>query len=221
MSEPPAERDDGRDLDIVETTPIGDAHGDVIHGRTARPPTRWSLRPSWLAALLAAALAAGIGIGYLIGRPDHHHRPAAVATTPLPAGSALAEIPQLNPPDDYCSGVLPGRRLMLGALVVNSTSRPLVLTKLSGSFPLGGLQLVDTQVGQCDNNASERVDGHRVEPSAEVWLTLIVDVMGTSCPGPLPVGFVLDYTVDGAPHSQELAGFPDLGGVPFPGCPTQ
>jgi hypothetical protein len=220
MTDPPGGHDDeAGDVHIVETTPTGEAHGDVIPGRPRRPPTRWSLRPSWLAALLAVALAAGIGIGYLIGRPDHHHA-AAAPTTPLPAGSALAEVPQLTAPGDLCYGALPGRRLMLGTRVVNSTPRPLVLTGLQGVFPLGGFQVVDSQVGQCDNNAIEAVDGHRVEPSAEVWLTLIVDVTGTSCPGALPVQFALDYTVDGTPHRQVLPGFSDLSSVPFPGCPT-
>jgi len=220
MTDPPGGPDDEvRDVHIVETTPTGEAHGDVITGRTPRPPTRWSLRPSWLAAMLAVALAAGIGIGYLIGRPDHH-RPAAAPTTPLPAGSALAEVPQLTTPGDLCYGALPGRKLMLGTRVVNSTPRPLVLTGLRGVFPLGGFQMVGSQVGQCDNNATEAVDGHRVEPSAEVWVTLIVDVTGNSCPGALPVQFALDYTIDGAPHSQVLPGFSDLGSVPFPGCPT-
>jgi hypothetical protein len=54
------------ELDIVETPPAGPPDAEGIHGRPPRPPVRWSLRPGWVAGLLALVLAVGIGVGYLV-----------------------------------------------------------------------------------------------------------------------------------------------------------
>jgi len=222
--------DDEPELTFVETTPAGATAdpdgGDVIPGRSPRPPVRWSLQPSWLIGLLAIVLAAGIGIGYLLGG---HGRTRTVAAPPrspeqsasLPAGSVLAELPQLSTTSNTCFGLLAstGRPVMVGIEIVNSGSQPVVLRGVHGVFPLQGLRQVDSQVGQCDNNSTEGVADHRIEPSATAWISLTLGVL-VRCPGPLPVLFRVDYTVDGAPSTQTLSGFPDLGNVPYPGCPT-
>jgi hypothetical protein len=229
---------DESELHIVETTPVGadpntdpsaDASTDVIHGRPPRPPVRWSVRPTWLAGLLAVVLVGGIGIGYAVGR--HGKRPTAAhpSATPTsaaptrfpPAGSALAEVPQVLKTGTTCFGVAAssGQPLMVGVEITNGADRPLVITNVEGDFPLGGLRQLDSQIGQCDNNATEPVSGHRVEPTAIVWVSLTLDVQ-VRCPAPLPVAFRVDYTIDGVPGTETLRAFPDLGRVPYPACPT-
>jgi len=220
--------DDEPELRFVETTtaaatadPDG---GDVIPGRSPRPPVRWSLRPSWLVGLLAVVLAGGISIGYLVGG---HGETRTVLAPPgtaersisesLPAGSALAELPQLRTTGNTCYGTLADRQLMVGIEIVNDGLQPVDLRDVQGTFPLNGLRQVDSQVGQCDNNSNERVAGHRIEPSATVWITLTVDVL-VPCPGPLPVMF--QVATDGVSGITTFPGFPDLGDVPYPGCPT-
>lgn len=207
--------EDGDELNFVETTPDGAADGDVIAGRT---PRRWTVSPGWLAGVLAVALAAGIGIGYLIDGPGGHHTAAPTVTvTPTPSTPAFI----LDPINNLCAGIpAPPHQLMLGVEVANNTKQPVVLDSLTGAFPLGGLRQVDTQVGQCDDNSTEQVLGHVVDPGAAVWLTVIVAVR-IACPAPLPVSFKINYHHrDGSLGSQEVPGFPDLGGIPYPGCTT-
>ena len=225
---------DESELHIVETTPSGadssdaDGDADVIHGRPPRPPLRWTMRPTWLAGLLAVVLAGGIGIGYAVGhgqrRVAAHPPTTASASTSRgspPAGSVLAEVPQVLRLGTRCSGLASssGRPLMVGIEIINGGDRPLVLTGVQGEFPLGGLRQLDSQIGQCDNNATEPVSGHRVEPTAIVWISVTLEVQ-VRCPAPLPVAFRVDYTIDGVPATETMRGFPDLGGVPYPGCPT-
>lgn len=207
--------DDDDELNFVEKTPDGAADADVIGGRT---PRRWTVSPGWLAGFLAVVLAAGIGVGYLIDRPGRH-RAAAPTVTVTAAPSAPAFI--LDPINNLCYGIpAPPHQLMLGVEVANNTKSPVVLDSLVGAFPLGQLRQVDTQVGQCDDNSTERVNGHVVDPGAAVWLSLTVEVL-IACPAPLPVVFKLNYHgSDGSPGSQEVPGFPDLGGIPYRGCTT-
>jgi hypothetical protein len=222
--------DDADDpLDIVETVPAADdaadgagAGGDVIHGRPPRSSTRWPMRPSWLAGALVVALLAGIGIGYLIGHSDHGKHVAAATPTPSALSPVVRALPGIAlRPGTTCFGLAAsnGEPLMVGVELADEDIRPVVLTGLHGVFPLGGLRQIGSQVGQCDNNAIEQVSGHRIEPSATIWLSLILDVQ-VRCPGPLPVQFRLDYTVGGTPSTQTVNPFPDLDGVPYPGCAT-
>jgi len=214
--------DDDPELTFVETTPAEPGGGDVINGRAPRPPVRWTLRPSWLAGLLAVVLAAGIGIGYLVGGNGKTRTVAPppsspAASTPFPAGSALAELPSSA---NTCFG-LPASPtgLMLGIEIVNNAPQPITLIDLQGVFPLGGLRTVGQEIGQCDDNSTEGVAGHRIEPTATAWITLTVDVL-VPCPLPLPVQFRVDYIVDGVPATTSFEAFPDLKNAPYPGCPT-
>jgi hypothetical protein len=210
---------DESDLEFVETTPASDApSGDVIRGRSPRPPARWSVRPRWLALLLALALLVGVGIGYLAGRGERHAAaptPTSASTAPSSsAGIALAST------GNVCSGV-PGydRRLLLGVQIVNTASQPVVLRAIHVELPLSGLRVLSTQVDQCAENATQQVAGYRLGPAAAAWISMTAVVL-VHCPAPLPVRFNVDYELDGASASQLVGGFPDLGSVSFPGCPT-
>lgn len=210
--------DDG-DLTFVETTP-----DDVIEGRSPRPPTRWTMRPWWLAGLALAVLAAGIGIGYALGRhtstaaPTTTAAPATPTPMPAPAGSVLAELPQLTTTGSVCSVQPPGtHRLRLGIQVQNSGGASLQITHVQGVFPLGELRMVDAAVGRCDDPGVP-VGGNWVAAGGTAWLRLTVDVL-EGCPRPLPVQFQIGYTaVNGPPASVRLSGFPDLSSVRYSGC---
>jgi hypothetical protein len=215
---------DESELEFVETTPgSAEADGDVIRGRRPRPPVRWSVRPAWLALLLAVVLAAGIGIGYLAGPGER--RAAAPSPTPPPtppttvASSSVAGL-ILGSTGNTCSGVpADGRRLLLGIEIVNTASRPVLLRAIHADLPLSGLRVLSTQVGQCAEHATQPAAGHRLESAAAAWISLTAEVL-VRCPAPLPVRFDVDYTFDGASASQLVGGFSDLGSIPFPGCPT-
>jgi hypothetical protein len=189
------------------------------------------VRPSWLAGLLAVALLAGIGIGYLIGRPDGDRQAAGPTPPPtlstsgsaVPAGSALAELPpQLDLIGPTCVSVLAtaGRPVTVGVKLVNNGSRPVVLDSVRAVFPLGGLRQLDTRLGHCDVHAAGQVQRHVIEPAGTARVSMNLAVL-VRCPGPLPVQFRIDYTVDGAPATETLSPFPDLGELSYPGCPTR
>lgn len=202
--------DDG-DITFVETTPTD----DIIEGRVARPPKRVALHSWWLAVIVLAVLAAGIGIGYALGR--HTSKGASGAPTPAPAGSLFTELPRLHTTGSICSAQPPGTtQLMLGIDVQNSGSVPIQLRAVRGSFPLGLLRMDDAAVGQC-GNPGVPVPGTWVAAGTSTWLRLTVDVL-VHCPMWVPVEFQVDYTVNGAPASTSLAGFPDLHGVAYSGC---
>jgi hypothetical protein len=202
---------DEGDITFVETTPAD----DLIRGRSPRPPTHWTVRPWWLAALVLAVLAAGICVGYVFGR--HSSEAASGAPTPTPAGSVLAELPQLQNTGSVCSVQPPHtRRLTLGLQVLNSGGAPLQIIDVQGVFPIGGLRMAAAAIGHC-NGLGVPVGGNWVAAGGTAWLRVTVDVL-MGCPAPAPVQFRVEYTGGGAPTSVTLAAFPDLANVTYSGC---
>jgi hypothetical protein len=214
---------DESDLEFVETASgSAEPDGDVIRGRSPRPPVRWSARPAWLALLLAVVLLVGIGIGYLAGHGERRSaaRTPTATQPPTVASSSVAGL-ILSSTGNVCSGVpADGRRLLLGIEMVNTALRPVVLRAIDVDLPLSGLRVLSTQVGQCVEHATQPVAGHRLGPAAAAWISMTAEVL-VRCPAPLPVRFDVDYTFDGATASQLVGGFSDLGSIPFPGCPTR
>jgi hypothetical protein len=227
---------DPGEIHVVETIPDADASGDVIGARPPRTPGQWSIPPSWLAGLLAVVLLAGLGVGYLIGHSGRS-KPAAAPTrtqtlvltplatesAPLPAGSALAEIPQsaLAVGTGTCTSMDAGtgRVLVLGFQLVNRGPRTVALTSARAMFPLGGLRLAEIRVGHCETRSGHGLTGQHIAPGATLWLTLDLAVQ-VRCPAALPVELQVDYSVGGAPSTQVLLPYPDLGQVPYHGCPS-
>jgi hypothetical protein len=200
---------DEGDITFVETTPAD----DLIRGRSPRPPTHWTVRPWWLAALVLAVLAAGICVGYVFGR----HSSEAASGAPTPAGSVLAELPQLQNTGSVCSVQPPHtRRLTLGLQVLNSGGAPLQIIDVQGVFPIGGLRMAAAAIGHC-NDLGLPVGGNWVAAGGTAWLRVTVDVL-MGCPAPAPVQFRVEYTGGGAPTSVTLAAFPDLANVTYSGC---
>jgi hypothetical protein len=209
---PNVSADEG-DITFVETTPAD----DLIKGPSPRPPTHWTVRPWWLAALVLAVLAAGICVGYVFGRHTSKAASVAPTPTPTPAGSALAELPQLITTGSVCSAQPPRtRQLTLGLQVQNSGGAPLQIIDVQGVFPIGGLRMAAAAVGHC-NDPGAPVAGNWIAAGSTAWLRVTVDVL-MGCPAPAPVQFRVEYTGGGAPTSVTLAAFPDLGNVTYSGC---
>jgi hypothetical protein len=195
-----------------------------------RPASGW--RPSRGACVLAAAaLVVGLAAGYAVGRGSGI-RPARVAVQPEPVRPSAAASPLRSPAWSFafeysaltqetgaCS-VQSGRHLTLGVQVANRSGMPLTLESAKAVLPLGGLTpgawhwapcgaLPQPQAGQADAI---------LEPGASTWLTMLFSVKA-ACPAPYPVQFTIRYRAAGRSATASLPGFPDLGQVPYAGCP--
>jgi hypothetical protein len=226
-------RDAPRDEDIVE---LGDrGPGRRLFGGRIRLPDGWHPSPGWrpsrgATAFAVTALVVGLVAGYTAG--DWHGRrgtalpePAqaassAAAAAPAPTFS-FADSPPLTQDIGTCS-VQSGRHLSLGVQVTNPSSVPLILQSAKAVLPLGGLtegswhwtpcgMLPQTPAGQADVI---------LEPGASTWLTMTFSVK-VGCPAPLPVQFTITYLAAGRSVTASLPGFPDLGQVPYTGCPPE
>jgi hypothetical protein len=200
-----------RDDDIVEL------------GRAGQ---RW--RPSRGAAVLAAAaLVVGLIAGYAAG----NRRAPGAAAGPAPATSASAPSPAsslfpfaassaLIQGTGACS-VQSGRRLALGVQFSNRTAVPVTLRSARAVLPLGGLTAGAWHWAPCGalpQTLAGQGDEEVLQPGASTWLTMTFTVK-VGCPAPLPVQFSVGYLALGHSGTVTLPGFPDLGQVPYAGCP--
>jgi hypothetical protein len=205
------------------------ASDDVVEsgGRRFRLPD-W--RPSRGAEILAvAALVVGLAAGYAAGgsragggaaRPQ----PTVTVTTspsgPAPAASfSFANSPALFQDTGACS-TQTGTELQLGVQVTNQATEPVELQTVKAVLPLGGLKQLTWQWGPCGelSNSVSQAD-LILGASDSVWLTVTFKVQ-VHCPGPLPVQFSVGYVLRGPTVTASLPGFPDLGQVPYSGCPA-
>ena len=198
-----------------------------------RPPWR---PPRGAAILLAVGLVIGLAAGYAAGHRQAPRNasasPTASASPVLPApppapqivikgtairgnGTVFADGLALTQDTGTCS-VQSGRELQLGVQVTNSSTAPIVLTRIRAVFPLSGLKAVSQQWAPC--GAIGAVQGPvALEPGDSTWFSVTVQVL-VACPAPLPVQFTVNYTYGGEAAIVTLPGFPDLGQVPYTGC---
>lgn len=234
--------DSPRGEDIVEQGGPGPARrlrlpgGWRLPGRL-RPPGGW--RPSRGAGVLAAStLVVGLVAGYAAG--NHQARGGAARPEPTPTASrsataaptasrSAAAVPAASlafiyPPflqDPGGCSVQSGGHLELGVQFSNQSTVPLTLTSAKAVLPLGGLTPGAWNWTPC-GALSETIDQAQdiLPPGASTWLTMTFTVKaGVGCPAPLPVQFAVGYSVAGRSATERLPGFPDLGQVPYPGCP--
>ena len=212
------------------TVPDGDRSGagdDVLElGGHRRQVPRWWRPP---AALLfgAVALLAGLGIGYAAGagHAGEHAPPpsppslsrAAAPAAPFSAGGF-----PLSQSGPQCS-VQTGRELQVGLQITNLSTAAVRLRRVRVVLPLGGLRVASQAWGPCGElPAGGAPPGSILLPTlgrgASSWFTVTFRVL-VKCPQPLPVQFTLDYDQQGRPAAIRLPGFPDLGQVPYSGCP--
>lgn len=213
------------------------AEGDVVElGGDRRPlPSWWPPKiPRFTAILAAAALVAGLGAGYAVG-VRHGGTGAGTARVARPAGAsgsagasaAPASVggPTLAQSGHQCSAQH-GTTLQLGVQVSNESATALTLGQAGVVLPLGGLRVTAVTWGACgelpvsseDPPQSDATDRY-LPPGARGWLTVTVSVLVT-CPGPLPVQFVVSYQQQGKLSTVHLPGFADLSTVGYPGCPA-
>jgi hypothetical protein len=200
-----------------------------------RPPLNWR-PPRGAAILLAVGLVIGLVAGYAAGHrqaprnasasPTASASPALPAPPPAPqivikgtavqgTGSVFTDGLALTQDTGTCS-VQSGRKLQLGVQLTNSSTEPIVLTRIRTVFPLSGLKVVSQQWAPC--GAIGAVQGPvALGPGNSTWFSVTVLVL-VACPAPLPVQFTLSYTYAGQAAIVNLPGFPDLGQVPYTGC---
>jgi hypothetical protein len=205
-------------------------------------PSRWpgwlpSRLPGWppprgAAVLAAAALVIGLAAGYTAG--DRHARgttalpkPSATASPSSSAASAptgtflFAGSPALTQGTGACS-VQTGHELQLGVQVTNQSTAAVELQAAKAVLPMGGLKQVAWQWATCGaipaGPAGPAQDYAILLPGQSTWLSATFQVQ-LSCPGFAPVQFTVSYLAQGKPATASLPGFPDLGQVPYSGCP--
>lgn len=214
---------------------------DVVEqgGRRFFPSLNW--RPPWrpprgAAILLAVGLVIGLAAGYAAG---YHQAPRNASASPTASASPAPPVPAPAPrvvikgtavqgtgsvftdglaltQDTGTCSVQSGRELQLGVQVTNSSTEPIVLSRIRTVFPLSGLKVVSQQWAPC--GAIGAVQGPvALEPGNSTWFSVTVQVL-VACPGPLPVQFTVNYTYAGQAAIVTLPGFPDLGQVPYTGC---
>jgi hypothetical protein len=174
-------------------------------------------RPSRGAGVLAvAALIVGLAAGYAAG--DRHARGSAAL--PKPAGTvSLADSLALTQDTGACSAQT-GRELQLGVQITNRSAAPLTLQTARAVLPMGGLTQVTQQWAPCGALPDGLNLAHDIlQPGASAWLTVTFKVQ-LRCPAPVPVQFTVGYLAQGHPAAASLPGFPDLGQVPYSGCPA-
>lgn len=144
--------------------------------------------------------------------------PALVTGTALPAegtGTIIVGGPALTQDTGICS-VQSGRKLQLGVQVTNGSAAPVTLGHIRTVLPLGGLRVLSEQWAPCGAIGAVQAPVS-LGPGDSTWFSVTVQVL-VGCPGPLPVQFIVDCTVQGEPATVNLPGFPDLSHVPYTGC---
>ncbi len=224
-------RDAPRDEDIVELG--GPGLGRRLFGGRLRLPHGWGPSPGWrpsrgAGVLAAAMLAVGLAAGFAAG--DHRAGAGAAKPEPTPAASAsaaavpLASLAFMYPPfmqDSVACSVQSGRHLTLGVQFTNSSPVPVTLRSAKAVLPLGGLTQGSWHWAPCGALPGTLVQADEVVillPGGSTWLTMTFTVKD-GCPAPYPVQFAVGYLVAGRSGTANLPGFPDLGGVPYTGCP--
>jgi hypothetical protein len=215
-----------------DTGPGGQGSADIIEqGGRPLPPPGWLASRGWLASpgwrlsrgaaiLGAAGLLAGLAAGYAAGvhraggSGRRAQRPAASAAPVLPAGAGGT----LAQSGAGCSAQA-GRQLQLGEQVTNQSGADVTLRAVRAVLPAGGLRVVSQQWQPCGVlPLGQEQPGTRLAPGASMWFTVTFQVL-RGCPAPLPVQFTVDYDWQGHSAAASLPGFPDLGDVPYAGCP--
>jgi hypothetical protein len=206
--------------------------GDVIEQGTGSPG--W--RPSRAAIVLAAVtLLVGLAAGFAAGKSTNAgtnagpgttgHRPSALAsaTVTSPPDNALAAAGLAIEQLPYSCATQTGSQLTLGVELMNQSATAVTLTGLKTVFPgdAGALRELSWQWAPC----GAMTDGLYqptvpLPPGSTAWLSVTLKVL-VRCPAAYPVQFSVSYTSGGVHASSNLSGFPDLGQVPYMGCPSQ
>ena len=202
---------DSADDEQVEIEVSSDS-SDIVASPAARQ--WWNRRP---VVVGLAGLAIGALLGYLAGVDR-----AAPAATPAPSASVAIDRANgtgLTDTGLRCSDQV-GAALQLGIAVANRSVTPVRLVRVRPTLPLGGLVVASSTWSSCGEQFPR--DGATevsLDPGATSWVTITFNVQ-PSCPAALPVLFNVVYSRAGQPAEMTIAGFNDLGDVPYTGCRT-
>jgi hypothetical protein len=220
-----------------------DSAADVVEqgGRRFFPSLNWPSMnrrpPRGAAILLAVGLIIGLAAGYATGYRQAPRNasappaPSAGPASPLPyptvitgtaipvgsTGTVFTDGLALTQDTGTCS-VQSGRELQLGVQVANRSAEPIGLGRIRTVLPLSGLKVVAQQWAPCGAIGAVQVPDI-LGPGNSTWLSVTVQVL-VACPAPIPVQFAVGYTYAGKAAIASLPGFPDLGQVPYTGCPN-
>ncbi len=190
---------------------------DIVELGSARLPVRW--RPPLAVILAIAGLLVGLAGGYAAGAwHAGKAAPLSRSRAAAPEAASMATGPlTLSQAGPQCSAHF-GHELQLGLQVTNLSATGVTLRRVEAVLPLGGLKATAQAWGTCGElPAASETAGNTLPAGASTWFTVTFQVLVT-CPGPLPVQFVVDYDQRGRPGTIQLPGFDDLGQVPYPGC---
>lgn len=215
---------DGSQRNDAGSSPrVDDSAADVVEqgGRRFFPSLNWpSMKwrpPRGAAILLAVGLIIGLAAGYATG---HRQAPRNASAPPTPssgpASPVFADGLALTQGTGTCS-VQSGRELQLGVQVTNQSAGPIGLGTFRTVLPLSGLKVVSQKWAPCGAIGAVQVPD-TLGPGESTWLNVTVRVL-VACPAPIPVQFAVGYTYAGEAATVDLPGFPDLGQVPYTGCP--
>jgi hypothetical protein len=201
--------------------------GDVIEQGTGSP--RW--RPSRAAIVLAAVtLLVGLAAGYAAGKGGSHSDPGATAPRPGAAASTVTGSPDnalaaaglaIEQLPESCA-TQTGSQLQLGVELMNQSAATVTLTGMKPVFPgdAGALRELSWQWAPCDAITYGLYQPTiPLPPGSTAWLSVTLKVL-VSCPAAYPVQFSVSYSSGGVHAASNLSGFPDLGQVPYMGCPS-
>ena len=161
------------------------------------------------------------------------HRPRRGIRDRIPAGTeerqraAGAQLrPSLNgvhgglalTQDTSTCSVQSGGKLQLGVQVTNQSAGPIRLGRIRTVLPLSGLRSISPAMGAVRAIGAVQVPD-TLGPGDSTWLSVTVQVL-VACPAPIPVQFAIGSTYAGEAATVALPGFPDLGNVPYSGCPS-
>jgi hypothetical protein len=198
------------DDDLIEIEVSGDG-SDVLASPTpmVRPWTRgWAL-------VGGVSLVAGAILGYVVGV-----RQAVPVAGPPPTPSVAVDGgPGVADTGMRCSAQV-GSALQLGVAVTNQSAGPVLMVRVRPTLPLGGLVAQASTWGTCGEQFPTSAT-HEVTlaPGATIWVTVTFGVQ-QACPAPLPVFFNVVYNRSDEQAAAIIAGFNDLGDVPYSGCGT-
>jgi hypothetical protein len=198
-------------------------------------PSWWPRRPPRLsrfgAILSVAALVVGLGVGLEVGYANGQRHgaplPSPTPTGASPSAAAVAGGPTLAQTGNLCSSQH-GTTLQLGVQVANDSATPLTLFQVRPVLPMGGLEVTGLGWGPCGQlpdgplaDADPQLLGvdQYLAPQATGWFTITVKVL-VRCPKALPVQFQVAYGQHDKLSTVPLAGFNDLAGVSYSGCPA-
>ena len=187
--------------------------------------------------MAAVTLVAGLAVGYAVGHGQGRSTAAAPGKPAAAAGQASGgadsqTIVAVGPPgsieflrpaltqDPGTCSVQVGRNLELGIPVTNQSAETVLLESVK-PVPLasGLLKVLSWRWDPCGFDGDEIVpDTVVLGPGQTTWVTAVVQPL-IACPAPAPLQFRVTYSFDSQKSTFNLPGFPDLGAVPYSGCP--